>query len=638
MVYPIVFHEKLNKNSVTKQINREMSSTENLGHPLPPTVSNDISTTVQSSTGEATDVGSREKNSTSPHLNLANLNDTHQDGKVEVDPYQVKIPHVLSQSVHEDEENKMRRETVKEAFRFAYTGYKEKCLGQGELRPGTGTCHNWMGADLGLTLIDSLDTMLIMGFDDLYKESRDWIQTNLGFDKDISVSVFEITIRCLGGLLSAYHLTKDELLLDKARDLADRLLPAFETSTNLPMSIINLRTGKQSLHGWAGGYVILSEIASIQLEFSFLSHLTGNKIYAEKALRVYRELYKYMPSDYLPPVRISPYTFRTYGVISAGSLGDSYYEYLLKYWLITNKTIPKLGEWYYLSATSILSSLGRWMNDRFLAITEKSRGHNTKGMDHLTCFIGAMFALGTEHSKSNSEKAKYMTAAEGIASLCKEMYNIHETGLHGEFFHVHESRLIGVDHRFLLRPEAVETWFYLYRLTNNTKYRQWGWEYMQALNKYSRQKYGYSGLRDANMVKRPMMDDIQQSWFLAETLKYLYLLFSSHDVLPLDKFVFNTEAHPFPVFDPSTSHHVNPFLFSEESEFFWNPAFLFPFFPPLTLLIFVPCLLLCDVGGGNWADGSGDDYERRPEYFIDGRRRYKTKKKKGRRRKLVFPV
>lgn len=77
----------------------------------------------------------------------------------------------------------------------------------------------------------------------------------------------------------------------------------------------------------------------------------------------------------------------------------------------------------------------------------------------------------------------------------------------------------------------------------------------QAINKWTKQRYGYDGLRDANAA-HPVHDDVQQSWFLAETLKYLYLLFSPTDVMPLDKFVFNTEAHALSPFDPSTSYKI----------------------------------------------------------------------------------
>jgi len=106
-----------------------------------------------------------------------------------------------------------------------------------------------------------------------------------------------------------------------------------------------------------------------------------------------------------------------------------------------------------------------------------------------------------------------------------------------------------------MRPEAVETWFILYRITGDKIYQEWGWEFFESIEKWTRVKYGYCGLKDASS-NEPIKDDVQQSYFLAETLKYLFLLFSPKDLLPLDKFVFNTEAHPFPLFE-------NPFNISD---------------------------------------------------------------------------
>jgi len=163
-------------------------------------------------------------------------------------------------------------------------------MGQGELKPQSGTCHNWIGGNLGLTVIDSLDTMLIMGLNDLYEEARDWVRDNLDFKKPISVSVFEITIRCLGGLLSAYDITKDEVLLKKAEQLARRLLPAFESSSGIPFSHIDLASGKTKTTTWTSGACILSEMGSIQLEFAYLSHVSGNPIYAQKVFSVCHSL------------------------------------------------------------------------------------------------------------------------------------------------------------------------------------------------------------------------------------------------------------------------------------------------------------------------------------------------------------
>jgi mannosyl-oligosaccharide alpha-1,2-mannosidase len=99
---------------------------------------------------------------------------------------------------------------------------------------------------------------------------------------------------------------------------------------------------------------------------------------------------------------------------------------------------------------------------------------------------------------------------------------------------------------YIQRPEVIETYFYMWRFTHNEKYRDWGWEAVQAIEKWCRTEGGYSGIKDVYTTS-PQLDDVQQSFFLAETLKYLYLLFSPDTVMPLDSWVLNTEAHPLPI-------------------------------------------------------------------------------------------
>lgn len=145
---------------------------------------------------------------------------------------------------------------------------------------------------MGLTIMDSLDTMLIMGLNDMYIRGRDYLKKNLNWDADITVSVFETNIRCLGGLLAAYDYTKDPFLLTKAEELAIRLKPAFETNTGLPRGVVNLRTKATSSISWAGGSAVLAEVGTTQLEWAYLAAATNNSDYARTALRAYEALHK----------------------------------------------------------------------------------------------------------------------------------------------------------------------------------------------------------------------------------------------------------------------------------------------------------------------------------------------------------
>ncbi|PIN88567.1 hypothetical protein AB205_0172920, partial [Aquarana catesbeiana] len=170
-------------------------------------------------------------------------------------------------------------------------------------------------------------------------------------------------------------------------------------------------------------------------------------------------------------------------------------------------------------------------------------------MGHLTCFAAGMLALGANDAPQN-KKEHYIELAAEIASTCHESYVRTDTKLGPEVFRFDtgaeatSSRLS--ERYYLLRPEVVESYLYLWRLTHNPKYREWGWEIAQALDTYCRIENGFSGIRDV-YTTTPNHDNVQQSFFMSETLKYLYLLFSEDDLLSLEDWVFNTEAHPLPI-------------------------------------------------------------------------------------------
>jgi len=172
--------------------------------------------------------------------------------------------------------------------------------------------------------------------------------------------------------------------------------------------------------------------------------------------------------------------------------------------------------------------------------------------DHLACFFGGLLALGAQHAPSPYIKSRHMEIGIGIGNFCRYMYTMNPTKLSCDYVLINKNKIsppTGAAKGWLMRPEALETWFVLYRLTNDSRYREWGWEYFEAIEHYGKKQWGYTGLRDVTDSINQDPDDVQQSYFLAETLKYLYLLFSPIDVIPLDKFVFNTEAHPFSLFD-----------------------------------------------------------------------------------------
>ena len=101
--------------------------------------------------------------------------------------------------------------------------YYSKCLGSDEIKPISGDCHDFWGG-MGMMVVESIDSLWIIDLKEEYQQARDWIDQKLSYDMDHFTSVFETIIRAVGGLLSAYGLTGDDLFKHKAVDLADRLL------------------------------------------------------------------------------------------------------------------------------------------------------------------------------------------------------------------------------------------------------------------------------------------------------------------------------------------------------------------------------------------------------------------------------
>ncbi|XWS20644.1 hypothetical protein CRYUN_Cryun31cG0120400 [Craigia yunnanensis] len=453
------------------------------------------------------------------------------------------LEELKSKAVPNDPIEMQRREKVKEAMIHAWSSYEKYAWGNDELQPQSKNGVNSFGG-LGATLIDSLDTLYIMGLDEQFRRAREWVANSLDFNKDYDASVFETTIRVVGGLLSAYDLSGDKVFLEKARDIADRLLPAWETPTGIPYNVINLAHGNAHNHGWTGGQSILADSGTEQLEFIALSQRTGDPKYQEKVEKVIVALNKTFPADGLLPIYINPDRGAgSYSTITFGAMGDSFYEYLLKAWIQGNKTssLKLYRDMWETSMKGLLSLIRRSTPSSFAYICEKNGDSQTDKMDELACFAPGMLALGSS-GYGPGEAKEFLSLADELAWTCYNFYQSTPTKLAGEnyFFNSGQDMSVGTSWN-ILRPETVESLFYLWRLTGNKTYQEWGWNIFQAFEKNSRIESGYVGLKDVNTGVK---DNMMQSFFLAETLKYLYLLFSPPTVIPLDEWVFNTEAHP----------------------------------------------------------------------------------------------
>ena len=176
------------------------------------------------------------------------------------------VGHSAEENLRKIPENE-RSKRVVEAFRHCWKGYKESAFGFDEFHPLSKAGSNWFS--LGLTIVDALDTAILMGQMDIFKEARDWV-SNLKFDwQEGESNVFEITIRVLGGLISTYHLSGEPMFLEKAVDLADRLLIAFDTTSHIPLSSINFHQKQAFPAPWGGSST--AEATTVQMEFKYLT-------------------------------------------------------------------------------------------------------------------------------------------------------------------------------------------------------------------------------------------------------------------------------------------------------------------------------------------------------------------------------
>ncbi|KAL6307730.1 glycoside hydrolase [Sparassis latifolia] len=494
------------------------------------------------------------------------------------------------------------------AFKHAWLAYERDAMGDDEYHPIGHSGTNLTDAGgIGYTVVDSIDSMIIMGLKDEYARARNWIATNMTFDRNGEFNTFEAsactfwcsitTIRVLGGLLSAYHLTEDPVFLERAKNLADRILPAFDTPSGLPLSSVNLAKRKGVPSKDNKELVSTAEVSTLQLEFKYLSLLTEEDIYwdvVENAMKVIKAARTSMSTG-LASIFMSYDEGRfTVAPIRLGSRADSYYEYLLKQYIQTDYTEPVYRTMYDDAMSSVYTHLIKKTERAGLTYTsELIPERNRQGkinwrlvpkQDHLVCFLGGSLMLGAVTTGAVvqpvsvpplagelSEQGKRdWTAGIELVRTCMKTHET-ATGLSPEIVHfkiagdhipesnapedwyIKGARPDGpnsYDARYILRPETVESLFIAFRLTGDPKYREYGWNIFQAIEKHCRvESGGYASV--LNVDRLPVEhEDKMETFLMSETLKYLYLLFDDASVLPLSKYVFNTEAHPFPIFHP----------------------------------------------------------------------------------------
>ena len=411
---------------------------------------------------------------------------------------------------------------IKQEFLLCWNSYKKYAWGYDELDPIKKSGRNWYLVSFYMTPVDAMDTMILMGLKAEADSARQLIDTHLNFNQDVFVSNFEFTIRFLGGLLSSYELTGDKRLLGLAKDLADRELAAFKSPTGMPYGDVNLKTDavRRPITNPA-------EVGTMLIEFGTLTKLTGDTTYYNTAKRALLKLYSLRSSIGLvgDGINVETGTWTSADCSVSGGI-DSYFEYLIKSALLFHdeecqtmwdSTITAINKYLYDS-----TSTGVWYGHANMNTGKRTATE----FGSLDAFFPDPLCLGGEVQR----------AAE-LEESCYKMWNRY--GIEPEQFNY--STMTATDPAYYLRPEIVESAYYLYHYTKDPRYLVMGKTFFDDLRKYCRTDDGYVQLK--SVVTHEKMDGMP-SYFLAETLKYLYLLFAPPNTLNFNDVIFNTEAHP----------------------------------------------------------------------------------------------
>jgi ER degradation enhancer, mannosidase alpha-like 2 len=430
---------------------------------------------------------------------------------------------------------------VRSEFLHAWNGYKKYAWGHDDLKPLSKTYHDWYAEPLLMTPVDALDTMILMGLKDEARTTREYIAAHLSFDKDIYVQNFEVTIRLLGGLLSSYEMTRDKRLLSLAEDLGNRLLPVFESPTGLPYRYVNLKTGKVR-----GNVTNPAEAGTLLIEFGTLAQLTHRQIFYDKAKHALVEIYNRRSPIGLVGTWINVETGQWTDTDShiSGAI-DSYYEYLLKCSILFDD--QDCRRMWRDSITSINRYLSDMLPSEVLIGGPKSLNENLHYNQSRLWYGHANMNTGQRTSTIYGALDAFFPAVLALSGdldhaerlQASSFFMWTKNGIEPEEFNY--KRMQVTSPGYPLRPEIIESTYYLFHFTNDSKYEPMGETIWNDFVKYCRTDEGYAALKSVITKEKT---DSMQSFLFAETFKYFYLLFASPKTLDFDKVIFNTEAHP----------------------------------------------------------------------------------------------
>jgi hypothetical protein len=423
----------------------------------------------------------------------------------------------------EKEADKFMAEKIKAEFVRSWDAYKTFAWGHDVLLPVSKGYMDWYKQSLHISPIDAYSTMKVMGLDKEAEEVQHYVVDSIDFDKDQFVKTFEVNIRILGGLLAMYEFSEDKKVLAKAEDFGKRLLPSFNSPTGIPYYWVNLRTGEAK-----GEEVNMAEAGSCLLEMGMLTRYTGNPIYYETAKKSNLAIFSRVSAIGLVGQSINVETGQwTDRSSHIGCCIDSYYEYIYKSWLlfgdndlkdIWDKSIQSIQAYI---ADEVDSSL-------WYGTVDMETGERINSVVTLyDAFFPALLALSGDLKNA----ARYQDSWNKLWNL---------NGLEPMVYDYRKKEIL--DPSYDLNPEIIESAYYLYYFTGDKKYKQMATQYFNDLMSYCRTDVAYTCIKD---VRTKEKKDHMETFFLAETMKYLYLTFANPKGINPKECVFSTEAHPF---------------------------------------------------------------------------------------------
>ncbi|OBR12779.1 alpha-1,2-Mannosidase [Colletotrichum higginsianum IMI 349063] len=479
-----------------------------------------------------------------------------------------------------------RRREVRQLFRRCWASYREFAWMKDALNPISATAKDQFSG-WAATLVDSLDTLWIMGLRAEFDEAVAAVASiDFGASSSERVNTFETNIRYLGGLMAAYDLSRRPVLLAKAVELGDMLYGAFNTEHRMPVDFINFNDAKTGNGLVVEGSVVSASPGTLSLEMTRLSQLTGDPKYYDAAAKVMDLFHDGQQKTKLPGmwpmfVSMSNRDVTSGSTFTIAGCADSLYEYLPKMLALLDGHEPKyrdMTENFLRAANESLFFRPMLPGGENVLISGNVDvdGAGNKVLDpeseHLACFIGGAYALAGRLLG----REEWVAVGARLTLGCYYAYQAMPTGMMPERFnmvacarrddcpwdealweagkklrpeykeHLPKGFTTAKDARYILRPEAIESVFVLYRVTGERGFQEAAWEMWKAVSNGTLVELGNAAVLDVTRKQDPLpKEDYMESFWLAETLKYFYLVFSPPDLISLDDYVLNTEAHPF---------------------------------------------------------------------------------------------